>query len=99
MNYQGLKIIGREIVEMVSDASPEHEQHIYSIFLAVEKLFREGFQQMMEDYKDGVGEALTVEFETYLNGEKINQDDIARGVARALQKAIDGSRQRIKVSI
>lgn len=99
MNYQGLNIIGREITEMVSNASPEHEQHIYNFFSAVEKLFREGFQQMIADYKDGVGEALTVEFETYLNGEKIKQDEITKGVARALQKAIDGSGQRIKVSV
>lgn len=99
MRYQGLNIIGRELVAMASEASPEHEQHIYNIFSAVEKLLRVGTQQLIGDYIDSITNEITVDFQTYLNGEKINQDEITRGVAKAIQRAIDSAGERIKISV
>lgn len=44
-------------------------------------------------------EKLKIAFETYLNGKKINEGDIAKGVAEILQKAIDDAGQSIKITI
>lgn len=99
MKYQGLDIIGREMFIIASEAGPKHEQNIYNLFFAVEKLFRVGTQQLIEDYIDSITNEITVDFQTYLNGEKINQDEITKGVAKAIQRAIDSTGGRIKISV
>ena len=49
----------------------------------------------MEQFK----EQLVVEFETYLNGQKIHHDDIAKGISEILHKSIGDAMKNIKISI
>ena len=42
-------------------------------------------------------EQLVVEFETYLNGQKIHHDDIAKGISEILHKSIGDAMRDIKL--
>jgi len=44
-------------------------------------------------------ERLVVEFETYLNGQKIHHDDIAKGISEILHKSIGEAMRNIKITI
>ena len=94
-NYQGLNCIMPEITMMVSEAKGSiHEHHIYDYFAATEKFVRTAVPQLFADCMTQFEERLVVEFETYLNGQKIHHDDIAKAVAdiieRSIGKAVEG---------
>ena len=59
--------------------------------LAVPQLFMDCMAQFEE--------RLVVEFETYLNGQKIHHDDIAKGISEILHKAIGEAMKNIKISV
>jgi len=98
-NYQGLNCIMGEITTMVSNARPPHDQHIYDYFTATEKFVRIAVPQLFMDCMTQFEERLVVEFETYLNGQKIHHDDIAKGISEILHKSIGDAMKNIKISI
>ena len=87
-NYQGLDCIMREITTMAAETTPEHEQHIYDYFAATEKFVRIAVPQLFAVCMTQFEEQLVIEFETYLNGQKIHHDDIAKGISEILHKSI-----------
>lgn len=96
-NYKGLDPIMSEITAMAADARPPHDQHIYDYFTATEKFLRISVPQLFVDCMEQFKDNLTIEFETYLNGSKINHDEITQAVANILQKAIGNT--KITVSL
>ena len=99
-NYQGLNCIMREITIMASnEKNPIHEQHIYEYFAATEKFVRMAVPQLFKDCMTQFEEQLVVEFETYLNGQKIHHDDIAKGISEILHKSIGEAMRNIKISL
>ena len=99
-NYQGLNCIMREITIMASDEkNPIHEQHIYDYFTATEKLVRIAVPQLFMDCMTQFEERLVVEFETYLNGQKIHHDDIAKGISEILHKSIGDAMRDIRITL
>lgn len=94
--YQGLNPIMGEITFMVSnEKNPQHEQHVYDMFSAVEKFVRVAVPQLVADYLDEFQHALTVEIETFLNGSQIHHTDLTQTVANLIQNAIG----KAKISI
>lgn len=99
MNYQGLNCIMPEITLMISnEKNPQHEQHIYDYFTATEKFVRITVPQLFADCMEQFKDTLTIEFITLLNGEEINHNQIASGIASILQQAIDKTCQSIKIT-
>ena len=76
-----------------------HERHIYEYFAATEKFVRIAVPQLVADYLERFSEKLVVEFETYLNGQKMHHDDIARAVADIVEKSIGKAVYNLKISI
>ena len=98
-NYQGLNCIMPEITMMASnEKNPVHEQHIYDYFTVTEKFVRTAVPQLFMDCMTQFEERLVVEFETYLNGQKIHHDDIAKGISEILHKSIGDAMKNIKIS-
>lgn len=98
MKYQGLNPIMSDITIMASnEKNPQHEQHLYHIFTTIEKYVRTAVPQLIGDYLEHFQTALTVEIETYLNGQHINYNDITTAVAGMLQKAIGEARIKIEM--
>ena len=99
-NYQGLNCIMGEITIMASnEKNPIHEQHIYDYFAATEKFVRTAVPQLFKDCMTQFEEQLVVEFETYLNGQKIHHDDIAKGISEILHKSIGEAMRNIKITV
>lgn len=64
-----------KITTMASNAKNSiHEQHIYDYFSATEKFIRIAVPQLFMDCMVQFEKRLVVEFETYLNGQKIHHD-------------------------
>lgn len=88
-NYQGLNCIMGEITSMASnEKNPVHEQHIYDYFAATEKMIRTTVPQLFMDCMERFEERLVVEFETYLNGQKIYHDQLAAATGNVLERSI-----------
>ena len=99
-NYQGLNCIMPEITMMASEAKGSiHEHHIYDYFAATEKFVRTAVPQLFADCMTQFEEKLVVEFETYLNGQKIHHDDIAKGISEILRKSIGDAVRNVKITI
>ena len=99
-NYQGLNCIMPEITMMTSEAKGSiHERHIYDYFAATEKFVRTAVPQLFADCMTQFEERLVVEFETYLNGQKIHHDDIAKGISEILRKSIGDAVRNVKITI
>ena len=98
-NYQGLYCIMPEITMMAADARPPHDQHIYDYFVATEKFVRIAVPQLVADYLGQFEEQLVVEFETYLNGQRIHHDDIERAVADIVKKSVGKALKGIKITL
>ena len=99
-NYQGLNGIMAEITMMASEAKDSiHEHHIYDYFAATEKFVRTAVPQLFADCMTQFEERLVVEFETYLNGQKIHHDDIAKGISEILRKSIGDAVRNVKIII
>ena len=99
-NYQGLNCIMPEITMMASEAKGSiHEHHIYDYFAATEKFVRTAVPQLFADCMTQFEEKLVVEFETYLNGQKIHHDDIAKGISEILRKSIGDAVRNVKIII
>ena len=96
-NYQGLNCIMPEITMMAAQSTPQHEHHIYEYFMATEKFVRTVVPQLFMDCMTQFEERLVVEFETYLNGQKIHHDDIAKGISEILHKSIGDAMRDIKI--
>ena len=98
-NYQGLNCIMGEITTMVaSEKNYFHQQHIYDYFFVMEKFVHTAVPQLIADYLEQFEEKLVVEFETYLNGQRIHHDDIAKAVADIVEKSIIKAVQNVKIS-
>ena len=88
-----------EITTMVaSEKNYIHQQHIYDYFFVMEKFVRTAVPQLIADYLEQFEEKLVVEFETYLNGQRIHHDDIAKAVADIVEKSIIKAVQNVKIS-
>ena len=98
-NYQGLNCIMPEITMMAASSTPQHEHHIYEYFTATEKFIRTAVPQLFMDCMTQFEEKLVVEFETYLNGQKIHHDDIAKGISEVLHKSIGEAMRDIKIRL
>lgn len=99
-NYQGLNCIMGEITTMVaSEKNYIHQQHIYDYFLVMEKFVRTAVPQLIADYLEQFEEKLVVEFETYLNGQRIHHDDIAKGISEILHKSIGDVIRNVTIKI
>ena len=99
-NYQGLNCIMPEITMMVSEAKDSiHERHVYDYFAATEKFVRTAVPQLFADCMTQFEERMVVEFETYLNGQKIHHDDIEKGISEILHKAIGEALRNVKITI
>ena len=99
-NYQGLNCIMGEITSMASDEKNSiHEQHIYDYFAATEKLIRTTVPQLFMDCMEQFEERLVVEFETYLNGQKIHHDQIAEAIGDILKKSIGDAMKNLKITL
>ena len=99
-NYQGLNCIMPEITMMVSEAKDSiHERHIYDYFAATEKFVRTAVPQLFADCMTQFEERLVVEFETYLNGQRIHHDDIERAVADIVKKSVGKALKGIKITL
>ena len=64
----------------------------------MEKFVRTAVPQLIADYLEQFEEKLVVEFETYLNGQRIHHDDIAKAVADIVEKSIIKAVQNVKIS-
>ncbi len=99
-NYQGLNCIMPEITMMASnEKNPIHEQHIYDYFTATEKFVRIAVPQLFMDCMTQFEERLVVEFETYLNGQKIHHDQIAEAIGDILKKSIGDAMKNLKITL
>lgn len=97
-NYQGLNCIMGEMTTMLSNSkSKEHTEHIYQFTAMMEKYVKIAVPQLIGDYLETFEETLIIEFETFLNGQQINQGDIAAAVGNVLQRAINSTKQKIKL--
>ena len=87
---------------LADDPSPRHEQHVYNFAFFVESAIQRYFPLLFEEYMRKYveqKEKLPVEFETLLNGEKINHSGITGAIADILQQAIDKTGQEIRIKI
>ena len=99
MDFSIHNLCAGEITTMLStNRSLEHEQHVYDFAFFVEIAIKKFFPILFEEHMKQYNEKLKIAFETYLNRKKINEGDIAKGVAEILQKAIDDAGQSIKIS-
>ena len=98
-NYQGLNCIMGEITTMVSNARPPHDQHIYEYFYTQEKFVRTVVPQLFQDCMEQFREQLVVEFETYLNGQKIHHDQLAVAIGDILDKSIGEAVKNVSIRI
>ena len=99
-NYQGLNCIMPEITMMASnEKNPVHEQHIYDYFAATEKFVRIAVPQLFADCMTQFEERLVVEFETYLNGQKIHHDQLAVAIGDILERSIGGAVKNVSIRI
>ena len=99
-NYLGLNCIMDEITSMASsEKNPIHEQHIYDYFAATEKLIRTTVPQLFMDCMEQFEERLVVEFETYLNGQKIHHDQIAEVNGDIMKKSIGDAMKNLSIKI
>ena len=95
--HQGLNCIMGEITTMVADARYPHDQHIYDYFAATEKFVRTVVPQLFQDCMEQFREQLVVEFETYLNGQKIHHDQLAAAIGDILEKSIGEAVDRLQI--
>lgn len=98
-NYQGLNCILGEITAMVADARYPHDQHIYDYFTATEKFVRKVVPQLFQDCMEHFREQLVVEFETYLNGQKIHHDQLAAAIGDILERSIGEAVKNVSIRI
>ena len=98
-NYQGLNCIMGENTTMVSNARPPHAQHIYEYFAATEKFVHTVVPQLFQDCMEQFREQLVVEFETYLNGQKIHHDQLAAAIGDILERAIGDAMKNVSIRI
>lgn len=96
--YQGLNPIMGDITIMASnEKNPQHEQHLYDIFSAVEKFVRVAVPQLVEDYLTQFEANLSIQLETYLNGEKTHHKHLAGAVAEMIGNAIKDTKITISI--
>jgi len=98
-NYQGLNCIMGEITTMVSNARPPHDQHIYDYFYTTEKFVHTVVPQLYQDCMEQFREQLVVEFETYLNGQKIHHDQLAAAIGDILERSIGEAVKNVSIRI
>ena len=98
-NYQGLNCIMGEITTMVSNARPPHDQHIYEYFSTTEKYVRAVVPQLFQDCMENFKEQLVVEFETYLNGQKIHHDQLAAAIGDILERSIGEAVKNVSITL
>lgn len=99
-NYQGLNCIMGEITSMASsEKNSVREQHIYDYFAATEKMIRTTVPQLFMDCMEQFEERLVVEFETYLNGQKIHHEQIAEAIGDILKKSIGDAMKNLSIKI
>ena len=98
-NYQGLNCIMGEITTMVSDARPPHDQHIYDYFYVTEKFVCTVVPQLFQDCMEQFRDKLVVEFETYLNGQKIHHDQLASAIGDILERSIGEAVWNVSIRI
>ena len=99
-NYQGLNCIMPEITMMASnEKNPIHEQHIYDYFTATEKFVRIAVPQLFMDCMTQFEERLVVEFETYLNGQKIHHDQLAAAIGDILERSSGEAVKNVSIRI
>lgn len=100
MTFSIHNVCAREITYLLSNSpTSQHEEHVYDFAFFVETAIKRYFPILMEEYLKDFSRKLEVEFETYLNGEKIHHDDVQNAVAGILQRAIDGAGQSIKITL
>ena len=96
--YQGLDCIMSEITSMASkEKNPQHEQHLYDYFTATEKFVRIAVPQLVEDYLTEFETNLSIQIETYLNGEKTHHKHLAGAVAEMIGNAIKDTKITISI--
>ena len=98
-NYQGLNCIMGGITTMVSNALPPHDQHIYDYFYTQERFVRTVVPQLFQDCMEQFRERLVVEFETYLNGQKIHHDQLAAAIGDILERSIGEAVKNMSIRI
>ena len=98
-NYQGLNCIMPEITMMAAQSTPQHEHHIYEYFAATEKFVRLAVPQLFMDCMTQFEERLVVEFETYLNGQKIHHDQLAAAIGDILERSIGQAVKNVSIRI
>ena len=98
-NYQGLNCIMGEITTMVSNARPPHDQHIYEYFYTTEKFVHTVVPQLFQDCMENFKEQLVVEFETYLNGQKIHHDQLAAAIGDILERSIGEAVKNVSITL
>ena len=99
-NYKGLDCVIGEITHMACAAKDSiHEQHVYEYFGAMEKYVHTAVPQLFMDCMEMFEEQLVVNFETYLNGEKIHHDSITQGITEILHKAVGEAMRNVIIKI
>ena len=99
-NYKGLDCVMGEITHMACAAKDSiHEQHVYEYFAAMEKYVRTAVPQLFMDCMEQFEQQLVVEFETYLNGQKIHHDQIAEAIGDILKKSIGDAMRNLKITL
>ena len=98
-NYQGLNCIMGEITTMVSNTRPPHDQHIYEYFYTTEKFVRTVVPQLFQDCMEQFRDKLVVEFETYLNGQKIHHDQLAAAIGDILERSIGEAVKNMSITL
>ena len=100
MDFSIHNLCAGEITTMLStNRSLEHEQHVYDFAFFVEIAIKKFFPLLFEEHMKQYNEKLKIAFETYLNGQKIHHDDIAKGISEILHKSIGDAMRDIKISI
>lgn len=89
----------REMERIRAKSNPIHEEHIWEFERICSEMIDAKVPQMIDKAIDKYNQRVSLNFETYLNGELIHHKDITKGVARALQRAIDEARASLKISI
>lgn len=97
MSFDYWKQYKSEMDRLKEKANPIHAEHIDEFQLLCSQTIDAKVPSMIEEAIRKYNQRLTVAFETYLNGDPIYHKDIAKGVSRALQKAIEDAGQSIVI--
>lgn len=69
------------------------------LFCRNRKMIRTTVPQLFMDCMEQFEERLVVEFETYLNGQKIHHDQIAEAIGDILKKSIGDAMKNLKITL